>query len=139
MYDNSIQLMQSMREAGIDYRSDTPLNDENLIDTIRVGWAGANLPATVILFRVNDRGAHLEVEDLGHVAPGLRSQALELVNTLNGSYRWITFVVEEDGRITCSSDVFMVPEVAGLFGIAAMGRMFDTLDEVYPRLLCALA
>lgn len=139
MYDNSIQLMQSMREAGIDYRSDTPLDDENLIDTIRVGWAGANLPATVILFRVNDRGAHLEVEDLGHVAPGLRSQALELVNTLNGSYRWITFVVEEDGRITCSSDVFVVPEVAGLFGIAAMGRMFDTLDEVYPRLLCALA
>ena len=139
MYDNSIQLMQSMREAGIDYRSDTPLDDENLIDTIRVGWAGANLPATVILFRVNDRGAHLEVEDLGHVAPGLRSQALELVNTLNGSYRWVTFVVEEDGRITCSSDVFMVPEVAGLFGIAAMGRMFDTLDEVYPRLLCALA
>lgn len=139
MYDNSIQLMQSMREAGIDYRSDTPLDDENLIDTIRVGWAGANLPATVILFRVNDRGAHLEVEDLGHVAPGLRSQALELVNTLNGSYRWITFVMEEDGRITCSSDVFMVPEVAGLFGIAAMGRMFDTLDEVYPRLLCALA
>ena len=139
MYDNSIQLMQSMREAGIDYRSDTPLDDENLIDTIRVGWAGANLPATVILFRVNDRGAHLEVEDLGHVAPGLRSQALELVNTLNGSYRWITFVVEEDGRITCSSDVFMVPEVAGLFGIAAMGRMFDTLGEVYPRLLCALA
>lgn len=139
MYDNSIQLMQSMREAGIDYRSDTPLDDENLIDTIRVGWAGANLPATVIVFRVNDRGAHLEVEDLGHVAPGLRSQALELVNTLNGSYRWITFVVEEDGRITCSSDVFMVPEVAGLFGIAAMGRMFDTLDEVYPRLLCALA
>lgn len=139
MYDNSIQLMQSMREAGIDYRSDTPMDDENLIDTIRVGWAGANLPATVILFRVNDRGAHLEVEDLGHVAPGLRSQALELVNTLNGSYRWITFVVEEDGRITCSSDVFMVPEVAGLFGIAAMGRMFDTLDEVYPRLLCALA
>lgn len=139
MYDNSIQLMQSMREAGIDYRSDTPLDDENLIDTIRVGWAGANLPATVILFRVNDRGAHLEVEDLGHVAPGLRSQALELVNTLNGSYRWITFVVEEDGRITCSSDVFMAPEVAGLFGIAAMGRMFDTIDEVYPRLLCALA
>ncbi len=139
MYDNSIQLMQSMREAGIDYRSDTPLDDENLIDTIRVGWAGANLPATVILFRVNDRGAHLEVEDLGHVAPGLRSQALELVNTLNGFYRWITFVVEEDGRITCSSDVFMVPEVAGLFGIAAMGRMFDTLDEVYPRLLCTLA
>lgn len=139
MYDNSIQLMQGMREAAIDYRSDTPLDDENLIDTIRVGWAGANLPATVILFRVNDRGAHLEVEDLGHVAPGLRSQALELVNTLNGSYRWITFVVEEDGRITCSSDVFMVPEVAGLFGIAAMGRMFDTLDEVYPRLLCALA
>lgn len=139
MYDNSIQLMQSMREADIDYRSDTPLDDESLIDTIRVGWAGANLPATVIVFRVNDRGAHLEVEDLGHVAPGLRSQALELVNTLNGSYRWITFVVEEDGRITCSSDVFMVPEVAGLFGIAAMGRMFDTLDEVYPRLLCALA
>lgn len=139
MYDNSIQLMQSMREAGVDYRSDTPLDDENLIDTIRVGWAGANLPATVILFRVNDRGAHLEVEDLGHVAPGLRSQALELVNTLNGSYRWITFVVEEDGRITCSSDVFMVPEVAGLFGIAAMGHMFDALDEVYPRLLRVLA
>ena len=33
----------------------------------------------------------------------------------------------------------MVPEVAGLFGIAAMGRMFDTLDEVYPRLLRVLA
>ena len=65
MYQNSIQLMQSMREAGIEHRSDTPLDDENLIDTIRVGWSGASLPATVILFRVNDRGAHLEVEELG--------------------------------------------------------------------------
>lgn len=139
MYDNSIQLMRGMREAGIDYRSDTPLDDDNLIDTIRVGWAGANLPATVILFRVNDRGAHLEVEELGRVAPGLRTQALELVNALNGAYRWITFVLEDDGRVTCSSDVFMVPEVADLFGIAAMGRMFDTLDEVYPRLLRVLA
>lgn len=139
MYQNSIQLMQSMREAGIEHRSDTPLDDENLIDTIRVGWSGASLPATVILFRVNDRGAHLEVEELGRVAPGLRAQALELVNALNGSYRWITFVVEDDGHIACSSDVFMVPEVAGLFGIAAMGRMFDTLDEVYPRLLRVLA
>ena len=64
MYQNSIQLMQSMREAGIEHRSDTPLDDENLIDTIRVGWSGASLPATVILFRVNDRGAHLEVEEL---------------------------------------------------------------------------
>lgn len=139
MYDNSVQLMCSMREAGIDCRSDTPLDDENLIDTVRVGWRGARLPATTILVRVNDRGAHLEVEDLGSVMPGARVQALELLNRLNGTYRWITFVLEEDGRVSCSSDVYLVPEVAGLFGMAAIGRMFDTLDEVYPRLSTVLS
>ena len=140
MYDNSVQLMRSMREAGIDCRSDTPLDDENLIDTVRVGWrGGARLPATTILVRVNDRGAHLEVEDLGSVMPGARVQALELLNRLNGTYRWITFVLEEDGRVSCSSDVYLVPEVAGLFGMAAIGRMFDTLDEVYPRLSTVLS
>lgn len=139
MYDNSVQLMRSMREAGIDCRSDTPLDDENLIDTVRVGWRGAQLPATTILVRVNDRGAHLEVEDLGSVMPGARVQALELLNRLNGTYRWITFVLEEDGRVSCSSDVYLVPEVAGLFGMAAIGRMFDTLDEVYPRLSTVLS
>ncbi len=139
MYDNSVQLMRSMREAGIDCRSDTPLDDENLIDTVRVGWRGARLPATMILVRVNDRGAHLEVEDLGSVMPGARVQALELLNRLNGTYRWITFVLEEDGRVSCSSDVYLVPEVAGLFGMAAIGRMFDTLDEVYPRLSTVLS
>lgn len=139
MYDNSVQLMRSMREAGIDCRSDTPLDDENLIDTVRVGWRGARLPATTILVRVNDRGAHLEVEDLGFVMPGARVQALELLNRLNGTYRWITFVLEEDGRVSCSSDVYLVPEVAGLFGMAAIGRMFDTLDEVYPRLSTVLS
>ncbi len=139
MYDNSVQLMRSMREAGIDCRSDTPLDDENLIDTVRVGWRGARLPATTILVRVNDRGAHLEVEDLGSVMPGARVQALELLNRLNGTYRWITFVLEEDGRVSCSSDVYLVPEVAGLFGMAAIGRMFDTLDEVYPRLSTVLS
>lgn len=131
--------MRSMREAGIDCRSDTPLDDENLIDTVRVGWRGARLPATTILVRVNDRGAHLEVEDLGSVMPGARVQALELLNRLNGTYRWITFVLEEDGRVSCSSDVYLVPEVAGLFGMAAIGRMFDTLDEVYPRLSTVLS
>lgn len=139
MYDNSVQFMRSMREAGIDCRSDTPLDDENLIDTVRVGWRGARLPATTILVRVNDRGAHLEVEDLGSVMPGARVQALELLNRLNGTYRWITFVLEEDGRVSCSSDVYLVPEVAGLFGMAAIGRMFDTLDEVYPRLSTVLS
>lgn len=134
MYQNSIELMRSMREAGIEYRSDTPLDDENLIDTVRVGWTGAHLPATVILFRINDRGAHLEVESLGHIAPGRRGEALELLNDLNSSYRWVTFTLAEDGALACASDVFMVPEVAGLFGIAAMGRMFDALDEVYPRI-----
>ena len=42
--------------------------------------------------------------------------------------------LDEDGTIACTSDVYLVPEVAGLFGIASMGRMFDTLNEVYPRL-----
>lgn len=134
MYDNSVQLIREMREDGIDFRSDTTFGDDNLVDTLRVGWAGRNLPRTVILFRVNDHGAHLEVEDLGQLAPGKRGEALELVNGLNLRYRWVTFTLEEDGRFTCSSDVYMVPEVAGLFGIAAMGRMFDTLDEAYPRL-----
>lgn len=134
MYDNSIQLIRSMHEAGIECRSDTTFDDTNLIDTVRVGWEGSHLPRTVILFRINDRGAHLEVEDLGSAAPGRRADALELVNALNLTYRWITFTLEEDGRFTCSTDVYLVPEVAGLFGIAAMGRMFDTLDEVYPRL-----
>lgn len=138
MYDNSLALMGSLRDAGIDYRSDTPIDDENLVDTVRVGWEGAHLPATTILLRVNDRGAHLEVENLGCVAPGLRAQAFELVNALNGAYRWVTFVLEDDGRLSCSSDVFLVPEVAGLFGMAAMGRMFDTLDEVYPRVRAVL-
>lgn len=134
MYSNSVELMREMSAAGIEHRSDTPLEDDNMIDTIRVGWAGHHLPATTILFRVNDRGAHLEVERLGEVAPDKRSQALELLNDLNGTYRWVKFSMDEDDVLTCASDVFLVPEVAGLFGIAAMGRMFDTLDEVYPRL-----
>ena len=138
MYRNSLELMRSMREAGIEYRSDTPLDDENLVDTVRVGWSGASLPPTTILFRINDRGARLEVESLGRVAPDRRAEALELVNDLNAGYRWIVFTLAEDGRLACASDVFMVPEVAGLFGIAAMGRMFDTLDEVYSRLRALL-
>ena len=138
MYRNSLELMRSMREAGIEYRSDTPLDDENLVDTVRGGWSGASLPPTTILFRINDRGARLEVESLGRVAPDRRAEALELVNDLNAGYRWIVFTLAEDGRLACASDVFMVPEVAGLFGIAAMGRMFDALDEVYPRLRALL-
>lgn len=134
MYPNSVELMREMSAAGIEHRSDTPLEDDNMIDTIRVGWAGHHLPATTILFRVNDRGAHLEVERLGEAAPDKRLQALELLNDLNGTYRWVKFSMDEDDVLTCASDVFLVPEVAGLFGIAAMGRMFDTLDEVYPRL-----
>ena len=134
MYPNSVELMREMSAAGIEHRSDTPLEDDNMIDTIRVGRAGHHLPATAILFRVNDRGAHLEVERLGEVAPDKRLQALELLNDLNGTYRWVKFSMDEDDVLTCASDVFLVPEVAGLFGIAAMGRMFDTLDEVYPRL-----
>lgn len=133
MYDNSVALMQEMRAAGIEYRSDTPLEDDNLIDTIRVGWEASALPRTVVLFRINDRGAHLEAT-LGTMRAGRRQEALELVNALNVEYRWVTFHLDEDGTIACTSDVYLVPEVAGLFGIASMGRMFDTLNEVYPRL-----
>lgn len=139
MYDNSIALMQEMSRAGIEHRSDTPLDDDNRFDTVRVGWTGKNLPATTVLFRVNDRGAHLEAPSLGEVAPDAHLAALELVNALNGEYRWVKFAVDEEDVLSCTSDVYLVPEVAGLFGIAAMGRMFDTLDEVYPRLREVLA
>lgn len=138
MYDNSLALMQEMRAAGIEYRSDTPEEDDNLIDTVRVGWQGSALPRCVVMFRINDRGAHLEAR-LGDVAPGKRTDALELLNRLNTAYRWLKLTVEEDGSVVCSSDVFMVPEVAGLFGIAAMGRMFDSLNEMYPELRAVLA
>jgi len=139
VYDNSIALMSAMSEAGIEHRSDTPLDDDNLIDTVRVSWAGANLPLTQIRFRINDRGARLETGPLGTVGPAARGRALELVNALNGEYRWVTFVLDEGGGLSCVCDVLLVPEVAGLFGIAAMGRMFDTLDEVHPRLRPYLA
>ena len=101
MYPNSVELMREMSAAGIEHRSDTPLEDDNMIDTIRVGWAGHHLPATTILFRVNDRGAHLEVERLGEVAPDKRLQALELLNDLNGTYRWVKFSMDEDDVLTC--------------------------------------
>lgn len=138
MYDNSLALMRSMREAGIDCRSDTPEEDENAIDVVRVGWRGRSLPRTVVIFRINDRGAHLEA-DLGEVAPGRDAAAVGEANLLNGSYRWMKFMVDDDRHLVCASDVFMVPEVAGLFGIAGMGMMFDVLDEVYPRLARLLA
>lgn len=138
MYDNSLALMYAMREAGIEYRSDTPEEDENLIDTVRVGWTGAHLPRCVLAFRINDRGAHLEAS-LGTIAASARATAIELVNALNSEYRWVKFSIDEGGVLVCSHDMFMVPEVAGLFGIAGMGRMFDTLDEVYPRISKVLA
>ncbi|MDO4595930.1 MAG: hypothetical protein Q4B30_03025 [Coriobacteriaceae bacterium] len=134
MYQNSVELMRSMREAGIDFRSDTPVEDDNLIDTIRVGWQGSQLPPTTILFRVNDRGCRVEVESVAALGASCRADALALVNELNCDYRWMTFRLTDDNRVAVASDVYLVPEVAGLFGIAAMGRMFDTLDEVYPRL-----
>ena len=134
MYDSSRALMAEMRAAGIDYRSDTPEEDDNLIDTVRVSWRGRSLPRTTVLFRLNDRGAHLEALGVADLLGKPRAQVLEKLNELNATYRWLTFTLNENGQVDCHTDVFMVPEVAGLFGIAAMGRMFDTLDEVYPGL-----
>ncbi len=133
MYDNSLALMHEMRAAGIEYRSDTPEDDDNLIDTVRVGWTGRSLPRTTCIFRINDRGAHLEIA-LGEAAPGTRGELLDALNALNGSYRWLKLSLDEAGALQCTTDIFLVPEVAGLFGIAGMGMMFDMLDEIYPRL-----
>ena len=146
LYDNTKALVQEMRAAGIEHRCDTPEDDTNVFDTVRVGWQGRRLPRTTILIRVNDRGAHLETLPLGEVDPASRARALEEVNALNVEYRWLKLAaleevnalnveyrwlklaIGESGELVCSSDVFLVPEVAGLFGIAAMGRMFDALD-----------
>lgn len=133
LYDNTKALVQEMRAAGIEHRCDTPEDDTNVFDTVRVGWQGRRLPRTTILIRVNARGAHLETLPLGEVDPACRARALEEVNALNVEYRWLKLAIGESGELVCSSDVFLVPEVAGLFGIAAMGRMFDALDEMYPR------
>lgn len=139
MYDNSLALMAELRAAGVDYRSDTPEEDDNLIDTVRVSWAGRHLPRTTILFRINDRGAHLEAPGVIDLMRCPRATALERLNELNAAYRWLTFTLDESGQVDCHADVLMVPEVAGLFGMAAMGRMFDTLDEAYPQLQELLA
>ena len=71
---------------------------------------------------------------LGEAAPGTRGELLDALNALNGSYRWLKLSLDEAGALQCTTDIFLVPEVAGLFGIAGMGMMFDMLDEIYPRL-----
>ena len=67
LYDNTKALVQEMRAAGIEHRCDTPEDDTNVFDTVRVGWQGRRLPRTTILIRVNDRGAHLETLPLGDI------------------------------------------------------------------------
>ncbi len=133
MYDNSLALMAAMREEGIEFRSDTPESDDNVFDVVRVSWRGRSLPMTEVEIRLTERGAALRA-GLGAVDPARRDEALRECNAVNASYRWMRLAVDGAGELQALSDVFLVPEVAGLFGITAVGMLFDSLDELHPRL-----
>ena len=63
------------------------------------------------------------------------AQGFVVANRLNHQYRWIKFIIHDDGNIITQNDAVIEPGTAGKEIMELIARNMHILDNVYPEIM----
>ena len=113
------------------------MNEEESV--IRVGW-NLNNTKLRILFFFGEEGTdvHLMGDEFAVIPEEKRESILRAINECNRHFRWMKFVLNEEGEIEVKDDAVIQLESCAEECYELMLRMCGIVDEAYPILMKAI-
>ena len=138
MLNTALRFMSECERRNIKYHDSHDMDDGKSI--VICSFNGKNVARLDIfcIFDAGEKTAGLRVFKLAIVPEEKRSQLLGTLNEINRSYRWLKFIMADDGSISMECDAIISAENSGEICIELMVRAMTVSEEVYPRLMRAI-
>ena len=110
--------------------------DHGTASVVAAGYDGDNAHELVFQFISHDDDADVSVRCFGifRNVHGNLPMVLMTLNALNCKFRYMKFVLDQDGDINAEYDFPMAAERVGLAAAELCQRMIQIIDEAYPIL-----
>ena len=137
MQNTALRFMSECDRVGLKYRDSRDL--ENGQSIVVCGVSGKNNARydVVLMFGKEGHDVMLRVTGLVTFPEDKWGPMLELVNELNGGYRWLKLDVKPD-RLDAQCDAIISEETSGRICVELLLRTMRIIDDVYPRFMHVL-
>lgn len=110
-------------------------------DVLRVGYIGENIKQIEVFIIFDSEGGNdveLRTSVLASFKDDKLQQGLVLCNQLNDQYRWIKFVIDDEGDLVVKMDALVDIETVGDEVWELVGRTISIVDRGYPTIMKVL-
>ena len=134
--------MANFKELIKDYFSQAQLPITDLDEKVlRCGYNGKNLKNLEMIIFFNDPEVgkiEFQTSPIATFGDDKLIKGLMLANQMNTQYRWIKFVIRENGDIMAKTDAIIDEATAGEETAEIVLRTFSIIDGAYPDIMKAL-
>lgn len=135
------QFITALRNYNIkyDYKAIEEEGMEKEYITVRSG--GKNFSDLTIHFLFDEessKSVNIRCFEICRFSENKNLIMLQTVNSLNYTYRWVTFSVSSEGTVCAEMSVAFTDESAQEILMDSLSRVFSIIDIVYPVLMKAL-
>ncbi len=110
------------------------VNDEESV--VRVGWNLENTKLNIYFFFGDDgKDVHLIGDGFCKAPENKQDAILKAVNECNKKFRWMKFVLKEEGEVEVEDDAVIQLDTCAEECFELMVRMCSIVDEAYPILM----
>ncbi len=138
MLNTALRFMSECDRVGLKYRESRDLDDGSSL--VACGVSGKNNARYDVLF-IFDKDQHTVSERVvGLVSyDAEKEQAMrDVVNELNGIYRWFKFYTKDGGKVNVQADAIISEETSDRICVELLLRTMKVIDDAYPKFMHVL-
>ena len=135
IYQATAAICEAFDQAGIRYS----VNEVGEMSSVEAAFKGKTVAAARVCFISKDESNDVAVRLMGLLrAPAAkRAQVLEQINAVNRKYRFLKFVLTDDGDVHGEYDFPTKLKEVGAAAVELLARTMQIVDEAYPELMHA--
>ena len=137
MQNTALRFMSECDRVGLKYRDSRDLDDGQSLVVCGVNGKNNARYDVVFVFGKDGRDVLMRVTGLVAFPEEKWGPMLELVNELNGSYRWLKFDVKPE-QVDAQCDAVIDEDTSGRICVELMLRTMRIIDDAYPKFMHVL-
>ena len=113
------------------------LDGENK-DVIKTGFGGlenVNSVKLLLFFSEDNSNVHVIAPQLVKVPSGKLDHMYKVVNDVNKYFRWVKFLIDEDGDVQAEADCILDMDTCGQECLEIIQRTATIVDQAYPTFM----
>lgn len=129
-------IQETFEEKGVKFRV-KEVGDSSVVEA---GFSIDNGPSVVVRFISpdDDNDVAIRIFELISVTEDKRANVQAALNKLNHKYRYLKFVMDDDGDVNVENDLCLCTSNVGPVCFEIFARAMQILDDAYPVMMRAL-